>query len=469
MFTNHLALALWALLILLVGPGMIITADAQSVQQSTHTSAKLIATLNGHSKNIINFAFSPDGETVATGSEEGTVRLWNTRTGELHATFNCGYKYRWMMRIVWSPDGRTIVIDGRGGDVRPQIWDAATGKLKAELPTRDTSNITWSPDARMLLTTGVNARFVKLWRAETGSQLATLQHDPPCTELPFWKSFIRKQPCNLYSYVTADFGAGGNSVITASDEEPAKLWDAATGQLKTIMPLRAKELFEKTYESDVVLSPDRRLVARYIHNEVALLDTSTGEVKRALGQIGLPMAFSPDSKMLLTTVRKPTYSTLGNWDEFKLYDAATGQLRLTFERVPLINIRRDLHWSRDGHTILVGSGSAKLLDARTGKLKGSIPFGSCTPEIFFGDDGCQPFILSADGRIAVKVKDPLRLWDADNGTLLKILDTARAPALFSPTNPRLLITRGKDKKTALLWQIQLSAKDSTSISRISVK
>jgi WD40 repeat protein len=454
MFTNHLALALWAFLILLVGTGMIRTADSQSAQQSTHTSVKLIATLSGHSKNIIDFAFSPDGETVATGSEEGTARLWNTRTGELRATLNCAHKYEWM-RIVWRPDGGAIVIDGRGGDVRPQIWDAATGKLKAELTTRDSSSIIWSPDGRTLLTTRVFDRVVKLWDAETGIQRATLEHDAPCPKQSFWKSIIREQPCNLFANVTADFGAGGHSVITSSDEGPAKLWDAATGQLKTIIPLRGEEFFEKTYQSDVVLSPDRRLVARYIHNDVALIDTTNGEVKRTLGQIGLPMAFSPDSKMLLTTVRKPTSSTLGNWDEFKLYDAATGQLRVTFERVPLINIRRDLYWSRDGHTILVGSGGAVLLDGRTGKVKGSLPFGSCTPEIFFGDDGCQPFVLSADGRIAVKVKNPLRLWDADNGTLLTILDNARAPALFSPTNPRLLITRSKDKKTALLWEIQL--------------
>jgi WD40 repeat protein len=456
MFINHLASASRAFLMLIVGTGMLLTANPQSAQQSsTYAEAKLIATLGGHTNSIMDFAFSPDGETVATGSEEGTVRLWNTTTGELRATFNCGYKYRWMMKIVWSPDGSALVIDGRGGDVRPQIWDAATGKLRAELTTRDTSSITWSPDSRRLLTTAVDSRIVKLWDAETGSQLATLQQDVPCPKQSFWKSVIREQPCNLYTYVTADFGAGGHSVITASSEEPAKLWDAATGKLKMIMPLRGEEFFEKTYQSDLVMSPDRRLVASYIHNEVALLDTSTGEVKRALGQIGLPMAFSPDSKMLLTTVRKPTYSTLGNWDEFKLYDVATGQLQVTFERVPLITFRRYLNWSLDGHTILVGSGSAELLDARTGKIKGSLRFGGCTPDQLFGDDGCQPFILSADGRIAVKVKNPLRLWDTDNGTLLKILDTARSPALFSPTNPGLLITRGKDKRTALLWEIRL--------------
>ncbi|HUS10652.1 MAG TPA: GntR family transcriptional regulator [Pyrinomonadaceae bacterium] len=64
----------------------LITLRSRSVVESLtgeQPLAKLIATLSGHSKNIINFAFSPDGETVATGSEEGIARLWNTRTGEL--------------------------------------------------------------------------------------------------------------------------------------------------------------------------------------------------------------------------------------------------------------------------------------------------------------------------------------------------------------------------------------------------
>ncbi|HUS10653.1 MAG TPA: hypothetical protein VMZ30_09325 [Pyrinomonadaceae bacterium] len=360
------------------------------------------------------------------------------------------------MRIVWRPDGGAIVIDGRGGDVLPQIWDVHTGKLKAELTTRDSSSIIWSPDGRTLLTTGVFDRVVKLWDAETGIQRATLEHDAPCPKQSFWKSIINYGPrCTSFNFVTADFSAEGHNVITASSEHPGKLWDAATGKLKTIMPLRGEEFAEKMYQSDVLLSRDRRLVATYIHDEVTLLDTSTGEVKHALGQIGLPIAFSPDSKMLLTTVRKPTSSSFGKWDQFKLYEAATGQLLLTFERVPLITFRPYLYWSLDGHTILVGSGGAEMLDVRTGQVKGRIPFGSCTPEIFFGDDGCQPFILSADGRIAVKVKNPLRLWDADNGVLLTTLDRAEAPAVFSPTNPRLLITRGKDKKTALIWEIQL--------------
>lgn len=415
--------------------------------------AQLKATLSGHTKGILELAFSPDGELVATGSEDGTVRIWNTHTGELTATLICAPKYRWGLNIVWSPDGRSIAIDGHGNDVRAQLWNARTWKLKSDLYTHDTRKIIWSLDSKQLLTTRFGDKVAKLWDGETGRQLAEFVQDPPCPKRSFFRTWTNQEFCGEYSYVTAHFDAAGQSVITASEQYPAKLWDAQTGKLKTVLPLRDDDFAEKTYHSDVVMSPDHRLVARYLNKNVALLDTATGEVKRELGQIGLPMAFSPDSQMLLTTIRKPTYRTAGDWDEFNLYDIATGQLRLSFEKAPLLTFREDFYWV--GHTILLGRGDGNLLDARTGKLKGNIPYDACVSDSLIGDGHCQPFILSADGLFATKVTNPIRLWSTDNAGLVTTLtkEQAHAPALFSPADPRLLITRAKDKRTALLWEV----------------
>jgi WD40 repeat protein len=416
-------------------------------------TVKLKATLGGHTKNIVALAFSPDGETVATGSEDGTVRLWNTGTGELKATLICAPRYRWGMTVLWSPDGRAIAVDGYHTRERLQIWDVTTAKRKVVgLATGEVSDFTWSPDGKMLLTRGFFDKFVELWDAETGAHLARFDQAPPCPKRSFWKTLIH--PCDGYDFIHTYFAAEGHTVITSSEYNPAKLWDTRTGKLKTVIPLRGEEFAEKVYLSDAVLSPDGRLVARYINKDVALLDTSTGEVKHELGQIGLPMAFSPDSQMLLTTVRVPTSSTLGDWDEFKLYDIATGQLRLSFERAPLALFRGDLQWI--GHTILIGRGSADLLDARDGKFKGSVPYEPCVSDRLIGDDGCQPFILSADGRLTLKVTNPIRLWNTENGDLLTTLENGHAPALFSPTNPKLLITKHVNRKTALLWELTLN-------------
>ena len=428
-----------------------IVAFGQAAQPSRAT-VRLKATLGGHTKDIVALAFSPDGETVATGSEDGTVRLWNTSTGELKATLICAPRYRWMT-VVWSPDGGSIAVEGDHTRERLQIWDVTTAKRKvAGLAAHEFAHLIWSPDGKMLLTRSFFDKFVELWDAETGAHLATFDQAPPCPKRSFWKTLIH--PCDGYEFIHTYFAAEGHTVITSSEYNPAKLWDTRTGKLKTVIPLRGEEFAEKVYLSDVVLSPDGRLVARYINKDVALLDTSTGEVKHELGQIGLPMAFSPDSQMLLTTIRVPTTSTLGDWDEFKLYDIATGRLRLSFERAPLALFRRDLQWI--GHTILIGRGGADLLDARDGKFKGSVPYQPCVSDRLIGDGGCQPFILSADGRITLKVTNPIRLWNTENGELLTTLENGHAPALFSPTNPKLLITKHVNRKTALLWEVTLN-------------
>jgi WD40 repeat protein len=422
---------------------------------ATSIHATLKARLSGHTHKIITIAVSPDGETVATGSEDGTVRLWNSRTGEPRATLNLAHSYQWLS-LAWSPDGRALAVNGGWSVERPQIWDARTGKLITELATNKVRKLTWSSDSKMLLTTRTDDSIAKLWEAETGRQLATLDQDPPCPKMSFWKRLYENQGadpnCQKAFHMSAQFAADGRTIITASDVHDAKLWDAASGKLKTVMPLRGEEFAERTYQSDVVLSPDQRLVARYINKEVILLDTLTGEVKYSLGQIGLPMAFSPDSQLLLTSIRKPTDSTLGKWDEFKLYDIATGELRLAFERTYLIVFRNELQWSRDGRTIMVGRGSATLLDARTGKINGDVSYGGCTPDTLIGDSGCQPMILNADGRIASKVTNPIRLWSG-SGASPTTLDNAHAPAQFSPTDPHVLITRSIDKRTALLWEV----------------
>ena len=84
-------------------------------------------TLAGHTDSVDTVAFSPDGNTLATGSWDDTVRLWDTATGEYKATLT--EDSEGIRTILFSPDGRTlaIVVYNTTG---VQLWDVNTGKEK---------------------------------------------------------------------------------------------------------------------------------------------------------------------------------------------------------------------------------------------------------------------------------------------------------------------------------------------------
>ena len=426
------------------------TARSLAQLSPPRAALRLTATLSGHAKDIVEIAFSPDGETVATGSEDGLVRLWNTRTGERLATLSHAGRYE-ALKIVWSPDGRSIAVDGlsRHGVGDTQIWDVRNGKVLTSLPAHYYI-LVWSPNGRFLLSTNLE-RLASIWDAKSGALVATLEQDPPCPKRSFLKSLGETDSCNNLTGATGSFLADGRTILTTSWNHSAKLWDSETGKLKATLDL-ANVARGVPYRGTVMLSPDRRSIATYVRQEVILLDSQTGEVKSTLESIGAPLAFSPNGQTLLTVVTEPK-AKLRDEVELRLYDTVTAEVRTAFERIPAVT---GCYWSPDGKVIVtVGSArtETRMLDTSTGRVKARLPYRGCTSDTLFGNGGCEPFIFSADGRITLKEKDPLRLWSTESGELLTTLDAASTPAVFSPTNPRVLVTRGKDKRTALIWEV----------------
>lgn len=438
---------------ILLGAGMISTEAKRSAQSSSSGAAlRLSATLSGHTKNIIAESFSLDGRIIATGSEDGTVRLWDSQTGQEKATLEIKVNTR-SMQLEWSLDGNLLAVKHDYGGRRIQVWDVRAARLRATLDTRDGDaavTLAWSPDSRTLLTSGYQGKAT-LWNAETGSLGATLIQDPPRPKQSFSKRMGAAKSKATPGRVKAYFVADG-SVLTLSSGNSPKLWDE-TGHLKVNLPLTEERPEEQffSYPTDAVISPDRRLVAaRYDANGVALLDTATGRVKYSLGEIGEPLGFSHDGRRLLVLKRKskrgePCFQV---GCELNIYDFTSGQLLVTFEKMSG-DIER--YWSPNGIAIVTVSGT--ILNTRNGRVS-QLPYEACTPDRIIGSPQCDPFIFSSDGRMLKKLKNPLKLWDAETGQLLARIDGGLSLAAFSPTNSSLLLTRGKDKRAALVWRIE---------------
>ncbi|MEQ9236948.1 WD40 repeat domain-containing protein [Coleofasciculus sp. E2-BRE-01] len=80
---------------------------------------KTIATLYGHDSRVNSVSFSPDGKTLASGSGDNTIKLWNRETGEEIATFT-GHD-SWVSSVSFSPDGKSLASGS--GDQTIKLWN----------------------------------------------------------------------------------------------------------------------------------------------------------------------------------------------------------------------------------------------------------------------------------------------------------------------------------------------------------
>jgi len=145
--------------------------DATAAVWDINSPEKPTLVFKGHSKRVLQAAYSADSKQVLTVSRDKTARVWDVRQGRTLQTLR-GHEWG-LLCGQFSPDAKQVATGSE--DNLAIIWDAQTGKLLQRLSghTAPVTSIAFSPNGTRVLT-GSQDSTAKLWDAATGKEILSL-------------------------------------------------------------------------------------------------------------------------------------------------------------------------------------------------------------------------------------------------------------------------------------------------------
>lgn len=405
-------------------------------------SGSLLREHIGHSGEINALVYSADGQAFASASGDNSARVWSVASGDvLHTLTVPG---QWVITAAFSPDGMILATCDNAVTNNIRIWNLTSGVMERSLGLHvgNVWKLSFLPDGR--LASGGDDRKVRLWDAQTGDSIRTLEGGP---------SFVN-------GLVTS-----ANSVIAGFDSGWITVWNPDTGVASKQMPTARFWQLSAGPASNSVITVDTDLIvrARNLTTEAVTAEFAGHTTSTILG-----LTFSPDGGHVIaggteasiriwhrsngiparTILASPggTSGTLLSSDgRHLLTSAGTPTPKLRLWNMDTGELERDFGWSAgwpaaaaysaDDEHVAAGTMNREvhLFNVSTGSKMTLTGHASAVRSLAFSPDGA----LLASGDAAGEVQ----IWNAQSGQWLRTLTINAGwvtAVAFSPSTNELM-------------------------------
>jgi WD40 repeat protein len=483
---------------IMAGPvtAMAITGDGRTLASSVWTdpgdkpvaekiklwdtgTGKLVAALRGHTAVVGALAFTATGSLLASGSDDGSVIVWDMATRKPRVQFKVP---DFVMRLEFAADGKVLLACS---DDQVHLWDLVAEKeLLLPIKNQDEKQIktgALSPDGKLVATSHSIDKTVRVWNLAAGRELhrfkpansfsMALAFSPDGKFLAsgefhagvilIWDLATGKQRaalfCNEADTQYLAFTGDGGGLFAAGQERPMQLWDLASGRVRVCL--------RNVHDSLLATSADGMTVAGVVRGTgeevIKVWDLSRSEVS-----ISFHSRQRWSSGWSSLASNGATLVT-GDRNLLRLWDTETGKVRSTLTGLTKHVRCAALTSGRRMHAFTGKDNVIRVWDVVAGKLVKTVlpPRGALVPSLAISPNG---LVLAfrwwrppPDGRFPVRTSNNvtgLVVWDLVNNRqrfarsrdcIPEPPDSSFNVLLFSPDGKTLLCQESSSRVTLL--------------------